>query len=151
MTKSIPVKALDPLECRFTDPQDVAKYGERWYTYDESTIVRMKAKELIKLESEIGYPLVSALNGYRRATVFGETFAAWYAVRLYDAELAGDFEEFEPFSLGIIWRIPEEKEEKGKDGSVATQELSLASLPHTNSVKTDTVALPVLPVAGSNR
>jgi hypothetical protein len=28
-------RALDPLEFRFTDPEDVQRYGDRWYVFDD--------------------------------------------------------------------------------------------------------------------
>jgi hypothetical protein len=152
-------KAWDPLEFCFTDPDDVARYGDRWFTYSEPDLIRRSARELIELEAELGMPLVDVMNGARMRSVLGNLAAAWLGVRDFDPKLAGPFDEFTPLVMLINWRAKadEGKAEAGTEPEVtepATQELPATGSPEPGpsrpetSEPTDLVVLQTSPVAG---
>jgi len=139
-------EALPPIEMRFTDPADVEKYGDRWYTYDETSLILRSARELMLIEHGLGMGLFDVMNGVRGRTVLGDTAAAWLAVREVDPELAGEFNSFNPVTMLIVWRG------KGKDQPAAeTPEVTPPppDSPSTSetSETTDTVTLHALPLA----
>lgn len=142
-----------PMEFQFTDPEDVKIYGDRWYPYDEATLVRRPARELIELEADLGIPLVDVMNGLRVSAAMGVLGAAWIGVRGVDEKLAGEFDDFNPLALTITWRPRVAVE--GKDDSTtepvtppppADGSPPVASIPET-SVPTDIVALQTSPIA----
>jgi hypothetical protein len=157
------LRALDPLEFRFTDPADIQRYGDGWFTYNESVYLLMRARDLIGLEGKLGTPMVSVMNGMRASTTLGDTAAAWLGVRAASEDLAGPFDDFNPVTGLIEWRAAEGK----APAPVSTEpvpavapelpaiapwldpDLPMAGRsPHTNSAPTDTVVLPNLPVEG---
>ena len=145
-------KALAPLEFQFTDPADVALYGDRWSRYAEADLIRTPARELVALEAELGMPIVDVMNGTRMSSTMGDLAGAWIGVRNYDPKLAGSFDDFNPMTLAISWRA--EKVDEGKDEGTATPAPPADGSPSTGpspreiSDPTDSVALPILPVAG---
>lgn len=139
------LKALDPFEFRFTDPGDQKKYGKRWYSYDEGAILRLPARDLIAIETDLDMSIPMMMNGFRRSSVLGDTAAAWYGVRAVDPNLAGDFDEFNPIWSALEWRLaPKDQPDEAEPAGSSTEPVS----PDTTSVPTDTVALQVSPVAG---
>lgn len=149
------LKALGPCWFRFTDPEDQGKYGDGWYKYDESSILRRRADFLIALETDLGMPVVSVMNGFRASTVLGDTAVAWIAVREVDPARAGDFDEFTPITMLIEWSKTEPEPGPKDDAPVGTlppEELHLpmdGSSESTNSAPTGTVALSNMPIAES--
>src|SRR4051812_33527420 len=147
-------RALDPVWLRFTDPDDISIYGERWYRYDEGSFLRRPARALIELETELGMPIVSVMNGFRSNSVLGDTAVAWLAVRETDMDVAGDFDEFNPITMMIEWSrsdpepgkdVPPDFMPDPVDSSLPIPDPS----PNTTSAPRDSVALPILPPAGS--
>jgi hypothetical protein len=162
MSKPNALRALDPLEFRFTDPEDVAKYGDRWYPYDEGRYLRLRAREQIALEGSLGMPLVSVMNGFRSSTGLGETACAWLGVRSVNPVLAGDFDDFNPLTNMIEWRDAlEGKAEPAAEGTQPEPAPELPVMPppadpdspmagrspYMTSAPMDTVVLPNLPDA----
>lgn len=155
MTTTNALKALDPIWFRFTDPEDIRRYGAEWFTYDESIVLRKRARDLIALETDLGMPLVAVMNGFRASTVLGDTAAAWLAVREADPEVAGDFDKFDPITMLIEWsskspvKVPKggdlETTPPPPESSSPTSEPS----PSTTSAPTDTAILQILPIVGS--
>jgi hypothetical protein len=161
MSKPNALRALDPLDFRFTDPEDIEKYGDGWYVYDEGAFLRLRARDLIQLEGFLGLPLVAVMNGMRTSTILGDTAAAWLGVHARDPELAGEFDDFNPVTNLIEWRDASE----GKDQAPEATQLEPVPGPPamlapddpdlpmagrfatTTSAPMDTVVLPVLPVA----
>lgn len=94
-----------PLRFRFEEPNDARVYGDGWYVYDEAKIARLPARELAKLELEIGLPLVEVITSFRRDTVMSRLAAAWLAIRLVDPKLAGKFDDFTPLILLVVWHL----------------------------------------------
>lgn len=149
------LRALGPCWFRFMDSEDQGKYGDRWYKYDEGAILRRRADFLIALETDLGMPVVSVMNGFRASTVLGDSAAAWIAIREVDPARAGDFDQFNPITMMIEWSKTE-PEPGPKDEEPATMpERQESHLPtdgssvSTNSAPTDTVALLNMPIAGS--
>lgn len=93
---------LPPLRFRFTEPDDVKAYGDGWYVYDESEIVRLPFRRLVALEAEVG-KLADVMNGVRGDTIAGTAASVWLAVHLADADLAGKFADFDPVVLLLDW------------------------------------------------
>ena len=152
------MRALDPMQFRFTDPEDVQKYGDGWYTYDEGHYLRMRARDLIAIEGAMNLSITGVMNGMRADTTLGDTAAAWLGVREKDPKLAGEFDAFNPVTNRIEWRDAAE----GKAEAAAmekypgpepldtppTQDKGLPMAgpsPDTISAPMDTVILPGLP------
>jgi hypothetical protein len=152
-------KALAAVEFRFGDPADIERFGDRWFRYSESDLIRLPARSLIHLEGQLGMPIVEVMNGMRLSTVLGDTSAAWLGIHAEDPDLAGPFDEFNPITMLITWRKaqsegkdeartePEEIEpdlpESVADGSPVAGHSQTPALP----TPTNTVILPTLPIA----
>jgi hypothetical protein len=128
--------ALGPLEFQFQDEADQAKYGDRWFRYAETDLIRLPARKLIELEARMGMRLVDVMNGMRESTVLGDTAAAWIGVRLVDPELAGPFDEFDPISLMIKW-----EKASGKADAVETTQVT----PQPPAKPSEELLLPAAP------
>lgn len=152
-------QALDPVEVQFTDEEDVKRYTDRWWRYDESAIIRLPTRRLIELEAALGMPLVDVMNGVRLRTVLGDLAGAWVAVHLADPETAGPFDDFTPLILLAQWRpaqddegkAPAGTEETPTDPATQTPEVDgypvAGHQPPTISGQMDTVVLQSLPAA----
>lgn len=154
MGKPTALRALPRIWFRFTDPEDQGKYGDGWFCYDESTILRQRAREQIALEGTLGMPLVAVMNGFRQDTILGDTAAAWLAVRAIDPARAGDFDEFNPITTLIEWSgndpAPAGKGEAPSEPTPGAVVLPLPMpVPSVTMIseKTDTVALQTSPIA----
>lgn len=102
---------LKPWRVRLTDPGDVAKYGGRWWLYDEAAIMRLPVDELRAIEAQI-YPirLKAAIDDNRESGVTGELIALWVAIRMAaDPEHpAPAFVDFKPLIMLADWqRVPD--------------------------------------------
>ncbi|MBW8801112.1 MAG: hypothetical protein JF597_48475 [Streptomyces sp.] len=126
-----------PMQFRFEDEADIAKYGADWFLYDEWAIVRLPVSRLLELEQATGYPVRTAFKELRQQSVLGDLLATWTAVHLADAKLAGEFADWAPLVFAIEWRGAK-LDDLGKDDKPSPEP------PPT----TPTVALPSLPVAG---
>lgn len=166
MTSSSLIK---PLRFRFTDPEDVSLYGERWYVYDEDKIVHQRARVLMELEQEMGLPISDVMNGFRSSSAMGDMAGAWLAMKLDPdyGDKAPAFQDFNPLVMMIKWQvIPVEDLEPGKEESSSGEPVALepggspdtppsvpAVLPDallTDATSpTDTVSLVTMPVSGS--
>lgn len=153
MEKNPSWSAWPPMEFQFTDPSDVAVYGDRWYSYSEPDLIRRRGRDLIELEAEIGIPLPDVMNGLRVSAAMGVLGAAWIGVRDFDEKLAGDFDDFNPLTMTITWRPAAVGEGKAESVTeVATPLRPDDGSPPASSVRetsdpTDIVALSTLPIA----
>lgn len=140
-----------PMEFQFTDPDDVAVYGDRWYSYSEPDLIRLRARDLLELEANLGIPIPDVMNGMRVSATIGTLAATWIGVRNFDEKLAGEFDDFNPFTLTITWRPAVDE---GKDASVtegATPQPPDGGSPLEPSdleisAQTDTVTLSTSPI-----
>jgi len=146
-------RLMAPIRFRFTEPEDIERWGGDWYVYDEHKLVRKPARELVQLEAELGMTLINAMNGFRSDSVLGNLAGCWMAVREVDAERAGPFDDFSPVIMLITYEaVPAmEAEDAGKDeGPVAgTRPLPVGNGSAPASERTRTVVLQTLPALAS--
>lgn len=154
MGKPTALRALPRIWFRFTDLEDQGKYGDGWFCYNESTILRQRAREQIALETALGMPLVAMMNGFRQDSILGDTAAAWLAVRAIDPARAGDFDEFNPITTLIEWSgddpAPVGKGEAPPEPMPEPEVLPLPMPEPSETMileKTDTVTLQTSPIA----
>lgn len=165
---------VKPMRFRFLAAQDIEQYGEGWWVYDESVITSLSARSLMRLELEIGAPIVDVMTGFRASSAFGDMAAAWLAIKVTDPKAAPAFADFNPHSMLMEWEaVPAEDLEPGKGeadsgtipepaaepqlepGGSPDWQGSVAALPLDESQlegtwPTATVSLPIMPVAGSH-
>lgn len=92
---------------RFTDPDDVAAFGDGWWVWDERAVTRLRARELIVLEETIGMSLVLAINLAREDSAAGDLAVTWIAVHLAGHPVK--WADYNPAVLAVDWeRVPEE-------------------------------------------
>lgn len=108
---------LKPWRVRFTDPDDVAKYGDRWWLYDESAIMRLPVDELRAIEAQI-YPvrLKHAMLDSREDGITGDLVAVWVSMRMAadPDHPAPAFAEFTPRIMLAEWqRVPDGEVDPG--------------------------------------
>lgn len=115
-------RAYPDVEFRFTDPDDVEKYGSHWRRYSELELINRPAKVLMDIEEELGLPLVDAMNGMRTRSMLGDTVISWIALRDEDLKLAGPFEDYNPRTMLMVWRPATEETEPGKGEGPASDE-----------------------------
>jgi len=152
---------LQPLQVRFTEPADVERYGSDWYTYNELVLVTTPARDLVRLEAELGMTLVDMMRGVRESSVLGDTAAAWVAMRQAGSDIP--FESFSPAIMLAEWRTAPAVEAPKEPESVSLptpEDLDteapefLETAPDPTPISSDTapaatVVLPIMPVAGS--
>jgi hypothetical protein len=145
-------RLLAPLRFRFTEPEDVERYGPGWFVYDEHKIVRKPARDLVSLEAELGMPLIAAMNGFRQDSALGNLAGCWIAVREVDPERAGPFDDFSPMIMLIAYEsVPAEEAEDA--GKAEDPEADTPAAPDSNgsapaSVTPPMIVLQTLPQAG---
>lgn len=160
---------LKPLQFRFTDPQDIADYGDRYWIYDESIITAQRARTLMALEQEIGLPIADVMNGVRASSAMGDMAGSWLAMKLDPdyGDKAPAFENYNPIVMMIKWSaVPAEELEPGKEEATSGERVALepggspdqpASAPDVllgesasaATSPTDTVSLVTMPVTES--
>ena len=94
---------LAPLRFQFTEPDDAKMYGGDWYVYDEQKIMRLPAREQVKLEQQLGMPLIDVMREMRRDTVMGRLATTWLAIHLADPDTAGEFDDYTPLVMFVVW------------------------------------------------
>lgn len=155
MARANALRALPKTWFRFTDEEDQGKYGDRWYCYDESALMRSRGRELVELENELGMPLVAAMNGFRASTTLGDLAVTWIGIRSVDSARAGEFDEYNPLVHMIEWTPVNPDPEAGpKDlnpeltpGPPESNSPTRTDSSNMTSETTDTVVLQTLPVA----
>lgn len=118
------------LEFRFQAPDDIDAYGADWHRYDERAILAMPAQTLIRMEAALGAPLTDVMNGVRESSVFGDTCAAWIALRL-EGKSPDRFTDFSPAIMISEWREHQEAEveEPGKAPTPETDTATASASP----------------------
>lgn len=97
----MPKSTLPPMRFRFTEPDDVAKYGGDWTAYDEAQLLRVPARQLIEIEKTIGMSLAWMINRSHLDYTDATLAAMWVSRRLAGAD--DDFATFEPLVLLADW------------------------------------------------
>lgn len=101
------IDQLRPARWKFTAADDVAAYGDRWWTFDAPALIRLKARELMKIEETIGMPIVTMLRKVREETTVGTFAALWVSMHMAGHEVAWD--EFDPTVFLTVWEaVPDE-------------------------------------------
>lgn len=99
------MQLLAPFRFRFTDPTDVAAYGDGWWTWDESEITGLRGREIIALETAVDMPLVAIIQGMHNDATLATMAAMWIA--LHRGGHAVNWEQFDPIVLAVDWeRVP---------------------------------------------
>lgn len=107
------VALAKPHRFRFTEPADVKAYGDGWHLYDEAQIVRLPARQLMRLETEVGRPVVDVIDLFRADYTFGRLAGTWIALHLEDPALAGPFAGYEPVVMLLDFEQVEPEEDMG--------------------------------------
>lgn len=97
------MQLLAPIRFRFVDPDDVAAYGDRWWTWDEAEVTRLRGRELIALEAAVGMTLVAILRGMHSddQDTAATMAAMWIAV--HRAGHSVTWEQFDPIVHIADW------------------------------------------------
>lgn len=122
---------LVPYRVRFTQDEDIKEYGDNWFVYDETALVRLPVATLMAYEQEMDRPLTAVLQGMRDGSVMGHLGAAWLAVRM-----AGGTVPWGMFTPAIMLAKWEKVPEGGR-----------GKAPSPAPTPGDTVALDVSPAA----
>lgn len=89
------------LRFRFTDPADVAAYGDEWRTWDESDVYALRSRELIELEDQLDMPLLLAIRAFRGDAVLGRLAVMWIVLHLGGHKVS--WQDFDPLALEVEW------------------------------------------------
>lgn len=102
------------LQFRFTDEQDIAAYGDRWWPWDEADLARIRGRELIALEEEIDIPLWQVRRDLRTGSTLATMAAMWIA--MHRAGHAVAWVDFNPAVSLATWEaVPEPPLASGGD------------------------------------
>lgn len=94
------------LQFRFTDEQDIAAYGDRWWPWDEADLARIRGRELIALEEEIDIPLWQVRRDLRTGSTLATMAAMWIA--MHRAGHAVAWADFNPAVSLSDWEVAPE-------------------------------------------
>jgi hypothetical protein len=101
------LQLVTPMRFRFTEEADAATYGGDWWTWDETELSRLPARELIALEEAVGMPVVVVLQGLRQESTRAKLAAMWIAMHRAGHKVA--WAEFNPAALLASWEeVPPE-------------------------------------------
>lgn len=93
--------AYVPTRWKFTAADDVAAYGDRWWTFDPAALVALKARELIQIEETVGMTIVEMLEKLDDRATVGQLAAVWVSMRMAGHPVA--WEEFDPTVYLTVW------------------------------------------------
>lgn len=119
---------LFDLEVKLAD-EDAERYAAPgWVRYNERALLALDARTLMRWEASIGAPLTDVMNGIREDSVFGDTCAAWIALRM--AGLGPEeFVDFAPAIMLSQWRPTPAAEDGPGKAPAPTPEPARASGP----------------------
>jgi hypothetical protein len=92
---------LKPARWRFTAKDDVEAYGDRWWTFDPIALIRLRARELMKIEETIGMPIVVMLRKLVERTTLGQFATMWVSMHMAGHPVVWD--EFDPTVFTTEW------------------------------------------------
>lgn len=93
---------IPPIRFRFDAEEDVAKYGDGWWVWDEGELTRLPGRELIPLEEAVDMPLVQVIRGMRKGSTVATMAAMWIAMHRAGNPVAWD--DFSPLVLITTWK-----------------------------------------------
>jgi hypothetical protein len=101
---------MPSLRFRFTEPDDVAKYGGDWTVYDEDALLRLPTGRLIGFEKATGMSIARMIVLLRDDYVEAKRAATWIARHLAGAP--EPFADYDPLVMLIEFgRVPEAEAE----------------------------------------
>lgn len=92
---------LAPYWFRFTEPDDMEKYGKDWYLYDETALIRLPARVLVAYEQALDVPIPEIMNGMRQGSILGNWGATWIALRQAGRDVKLD--DYSPVVALVEW------------------------------------------------
>ena len=120
------------LRFRFLDEQDIADYGGDWWVWDEDEIARIRGRDLIALEEQIGMSLRRVRRGLREDSTLATMAAMWIALHRTGHPVAWD--QFNPAVQLAMWEVvPEVPLASGED-PVSDSDSSTTPPPNPESV-----------------
>lgn len=108
------LQLLPPMRFRFTDPDDIAAYGDRWWVWDEVAVTRLRGRELIAIEDtlDLAIPVLIRLLHTSESTL-AHMAAMWIAVHRDGHPVA--WADFNPIALAAEWEeVPAPPLESGE-------------------------------------
>lgn len=93
---------LPPMRWRFTDEDDVAAYGDRWWPWDEPALTRLRGRDQIALEELVGMPLPHVIDGFHNDRTLCKMAAMWISMHQEGHPVRWD-KDFNPFVLTTDW------------------------------------------------
>jgi hypothetical protein len=116
---------------KFTAEADVAAYGDRWWTWDEVALTRLRGRQLIEIEETLGRRFVDLIERVHDKSMWGQFAALW--VSMHVAGHPVEWAEFDPIVLTTVWEaVPDETPlDSGEDQP--TPESSSSPEPATES------------------
>lgn len=92
---------MPPFSFRFAEGEDQEKYGDGWYTFDESKLTEMRGRELLAAETQLraglGLTMFEAVQDFKRGGIAGALAVMWLA--LWQAGNAPDLADFNPLVM----------------------------------------------------
>lgn len=96
-----------PSRWKFDAAEDVAAYGDRWWTWDEPALARLRARQLIEIEETIGMRVVDVIEKVHDKETVGLLAALWISMHLDGHTVA--WGDFDPFVFATVWgAVPDE-------------------------------------------
>lgn len=121
---------IPAIRFRFDAEEDVAKYGDGWWVWDEGELTRLPGRELIPLEEAVDMPLVEVIRGTRKGSTVATMAAMWIAMHRAGNPVAWD--DFSPLVLITTWEaVP--LDESPDSGEAPTPEPHSSPTPNTES------------------
>lgn len=97
----------EPSRWKFTAEADVAAYGDRWWTWDEPAVSRLRARQLIEIEETIGMRVVDVVQRMHDKETVGILAALWISMHVGGHTVP--WAEFDPFVFTTVWEpVPTE-------------------------------------------
>lgn len=119
-----------PRRWRFTDVDDIAAYGDRWWIWNPAAVSRLPARQLIEIEEAIGIPWLAVLEQQQGRTTLGALAALWISMHQAGTTVAWD--EFSPLVFTTEWEeVPAEP--PLDSGAAPTPDSSSSPAPATES------------------
>jgi hypothetical protein len=103
-----------PSRWKFTDAEDVAAYGDRWWTWDEPALTRLRARQLIEIERRSACRWSTSSRSSAR---WGRRWVRWppCGSRCTWPVTTVAWADFNPFVFATVWgAVPEAPLDSGE-------------------------------------
>lgn len=88
---------------RFRAEQDVATYGDGWAVWDEQTLARIPARELMVLEEAVNMSFAAIIRGVHLESTMATLAAMWISLHRAGSTVA--WEDFNPAVHLADWEV----------------------------------------------